>query len=422
MRIKKNELSRFLVGLILIANIKFFSLPGSFVIIGSVCNYHTKILVCFLIMCFILVEGLNYKKDIFHKAVVYFSLLVFATFIYTYIFYDNQSIFSIIKRQYHLFAVWLVFPLITFLKRNENVKWMFRTIAFIGLAYSVYVILVKVVYSTIGVLLIDTKMQYVQTRDGSLRLARTATFISVSSVIAFCQFIKEFKVTKAILSLNSFSFALGTICVFYVGKTRVSELAIILSCFIVYILAYRRNTKFLIALLIIVTAPLLYQTIIEFYQSFYSRESIQGTEVRLAGYQYFLSHMFDGKIFGIGLVTSDSYWDLLYGSEGSYILSDLGYIGFLGVYGICGLAYLIFLLRMCVKILKKIIKNNKIEDYPECVGYLVFFGVSGFSLMFTDSQRCLYLPIFIVLYWIINEMTIDWSEFGTNEYKKSCNY
>ena len=402
----KISLSRFLVGFILIANIKFFSVPGSYAILGSICNYYSKLLVCLAIALFFVAEHIIITKNKYTQVVIAFLLLIGATIIYTVINYPNQSFFLILKKYYYFGAVWFAVPLMSFLKRNNNLQWFFKFIALIGLIYSVYVILVKIVFNFTGVLLIDTNMQYIQMRGGSLRLARTSTFISVSTIIALSNYIKEFKNQKKFFSINFLSFVFGLISIFWVGMTRISELAVVVSGGIIIILSFKKYMKVLVSVFLVVCLPIIYQTIMDFYYSFYSKETVLGTEVRTEGYSYFLSHMFDGKIFGMGLVTSERYHSLLYGAEGRFILSDLGYIGYIGIFGICGIVFLLYLFRTVMKTIKKTYQNQLLPQYPEVIGYLLFFGISGISLAFTDAQRCLYLPIMIILYWIIDEIVL----------------
>lgn len=404
------SVSKMCILLILLANMEFLSLPGSYAIFGSICNYYSRVLLIVGIFMLILSEfqvdkSLPLYKNKYTFLVCAYILMLILVYIYSIFKYLDQSPIRLIIKYYYLFAILFVPPMMKFLKRDGNIKWFLDLISWLGLIFSIYVILVKIIYSFTGILLIDQTMQYVQIRNGGLRLARTATFICVSTIESFALLLKTNYSKEWLKSKYFYSFIFGIISLFYVAQTRATELAILGGCFVMFFLSQRVKKKALIVIALIVFSPFILKIAVEFYNSFFSISDnyILGTQVRLDGYTYFFSHMFDGKIFGLGFLDSSVHSDLLYGPYGTYILSDLGYVGYLGVFGIVGLVFLILLFGCFIRTIKLAKRTVGLQKYPETVGYFVFFSITCFSLMFTDPQRCLYLPFFILFYWIIDQ-------------------
>lgn len=405
----KSLFSKACILLILIANAKFLSIPGTYALFGSVAHYYSKLLVCACIMVVFVYECI--VKDHFRIAMnpisilaVCYLILVACVLVYSILKYPEQSVIRLIRRYYYHIAVLFVFPLMAFMKRPENREWFVRTIVIIGLIYGAYTVGVKLIYSLSGKLLIDTEMQHIQFRNGGLRLARSATFISLSSVIAFAEYLKHRHCLKhKILNVYLLSFVFGALNLLYVSQTRVNQAALIIACFVMLMVIYPMRIKLCIVGLLTCLIPVIIPIVRSFLQSFFSSDNLAGTQIRFDGYAYFLSHMFDGGLIGMGLIVSPELEKLLYRPNESYYVSDLGYIGFLGVYGVLGLIFLVALFAVFVSILWRAVKQRQLRNYPDAIGYLVYFAITGLSLMFSDVQRCLYLPIYLILFWMIDK-------------------
>ena len=403
---RRNNIQRLLLALIFIANVKFFSVPGSYRLFSAVCDYHNKILVCLLVFLFFAIGFRRRlripKREWPQRVTLVFLSLVLVTAVYSLLRYPGQSLFHIIRKYYYLSAVILIFPLMGFFRqRRDNVLWFVNLIAVIGLVYSVYTLFVKVVYEATGALLIDNRMQIIQSRGGSLRLARTATFIGPATVLSLTMLLKSHgshRVGSPLLYLLSTVF--GIINIFFISQTRAMEIAMIAFLFLMVFFRSRHLGRTLILVVMLCALPLILQIVNSYRSSFTGGADYASTTIRLSGYAYFLSHAFDGGLLGMGLIGSPSYYHILFGPEGRYNLSDDGYFGFLGMYGVLGLIFLIYLFARLIKLLMKVMRQRKLREFPEALGYLVYFAVTGWSLFFTDPQRCLYLPLFLSMFWI----------------------
>lgn len=411
--ISKLNYHKFFICLILIANIEFFSIPGTYKILGGICNYNIKFLV--FVLCVLYVCVWIYKKEFkiclkwkaFGTIFRYYLVMIVFLILYSAFKYQYQSLPPILKEYGYLFCIILILPLADFLINDANIKWFTNCICIIGFILATYSIVTKIIYDSTGVLLMDAQMQVVQARGGSLRLARTATFICIPTIIAFAEIIKsKNKASKIYLMM----FITGIINLFWVSKTRMIQLSVLLACYVIFYFSSKKKGRVMIILAICVFLPMILAMLGDFYNSFFEATSIAGTEVRIDACRYYLPHAFDGVIFGLGLLSSKNYGSLLHGPYGLYYLSDLGYLGYFSVFGIAGLIFLIRLYIWCIRGLR----NVNIFLHPEMLGLFVFLLISGLSLMFTDAQRCLYLP-FVLAYFYIGSVPLK-----PDEVKQSC--
>ena len=388
----------------MIANIEFFSLPGTYRLFGLVCSYRNKILVCVLTIL-LLFNELNHRVSIkmtdHNKIAITFISLVFLTFIYSFIKYPHQTVFYLFRKYYYYLAILFVFPMIKFLIRKGNLWWFLRILSIVNLCYSTYIVMVKMIYSISGALLIDQQMQSIMIRNG-LRMANSATFIMVSSIVCLATYFKIDRRKFRKIS-NSFlmSYIMGLFCVFYAAQTRASELALLAGSIVIIILSVSAKKRLVIFFSSAVLLGEIYRYSVEFYNSFFSSEFYSSTRIRIEGSKYFLSHTFDGGLLGMGLIGSPSYYHILFGPYYRYNLSDVGYFGFVGVYGLLGVLFLALFFVYMVSSKRRIRIKDSRKLFPEQIGYFVFIVIIGFSQIFTDPQRCLYLPLFIIMYWII---------------------
>lgn len=408
MKIRISQIERALVIFILSANIMFFSIPGLSSALESICGFSNKKLV--VISIFVLLI-LNTRGKIHTSAlrgtssriVQYYIAMYLITFLISWISYKVVTIQTFMSVYYYAFAILLYFPLKRMLKSEEDYRWLINTIIIIGTIYSVYMIISKGVYQLSGKIIFDTISQYMQFRNGSLRLARPANFVCISSVFCFTQYLKLSKKQKK--SKNAaikylILFVIGMVCLLYVSQTRTYYVAFLFCCVMGLLSFYSSKKKVILICALMFCIPLFVPSLQTFTASFYSEENVWGTEIRLSGYAYFLSHMFDNFLCGIGLVSGTSYSSLLTGGKDlyGYVITDMGYTGFLGVFGILGVILLIALFVLFLITYRSFKSAGLIYEYPEVVCIPIFFIIITWSLSFADPQRSLYLPIILSVY------------------------
>lgn len=410
---KLTKYERFLlfeIVVVLIANLSFFGLPIISDAMISIANYHRKKLVCglivFLFLQFIVFERklkFVFYTNIYHKLVYYYLIVIITISGISCIVY-SQNFSELFNTYYYLLSILLFFVLSFHFRQSNNFYDHFLNLFInIGVIYSVYIILAKVLYG-FGITIFSTQIYYIQTRASSLRLASPSDYLGIAAVICFAFIIKNrMTFTAETKRLNYVKLFVIIFAVFFVTQTRMYEITIIISCLLMYLFSTKLTIKkLLIVLLISIFILLFWDTFDRFFTTFSSsstnKEYVWSTLLRMEGIDYYLSHMFDHKIMGIGFVVNRSYSFILYGENGNLAISDVGYFGFLGVYGIMGLLFLLFWFYNNTKTTIKIIKKNIAEQYAECIGLFAFIAFSFISVIFSDSQRTAYLPIYLAIF------------------------
>lgn len=414
MKISKRQVSRFLVALIFLANIMFFSLPGIASALSSICGFSNKRLVVFLIIVLVLFYfGIKYPVALFKgessRIAIYYICMYLVTFIISCFRYNGVGIKTFLSNYYYFGAILLYFPLKYMLKNQDDYKWLVHLIVWIGTIYAIYMIGAKLMYSYGGKIIFDQTVQYVQQRNGSLRLARPASFVCISTLFSFTEWVKYDSTNNKASKKYFVLFCIGMFCLVWVTQTRIYQVAFLISCAVTLATVFNNKKKIVLFFALLFCIPIIIGGIREFYQSFYSVENIWGTEIRISGYTYFLSHMFDNYVCGIGLVLGSPQGLLLTGgkTQYGYAVTDMGYTGFLGVFGILGVVLLILLGRLFLRTKGKIEQKNLLMTYPEVISLPVLFVIMTWSLSFTDPQRCLYLPIILAVYSFYESQSVN---------------
>jgi hypothetical protein len=381
----------------------FFSIPGLSSAFSSICAFSIKKLVVWLILFLMLITfNRSVPKSIFKgstsRVAIIYVIMYLTTAVYSIIRYNSVTLKTISSYYYFVLAIIFYFVMKKIIEDEKMYEWFIKNIVLIAMIYSTYMIVCKVVFEVSGIYLFDTTAQFIQTRGGSLRLARPANFICIGAAFTFCTFLRNNLKHSPEAKKYLFYFIIDMIALVYVTQTRIYQVAFLVSCFLGLLYFYNAKKKLIVIGCVLVAIPIIIPALQEFYQSFYTYENVWGTEIRLSGYMYFISHMFDGGLWGIGLVYSSANSSLLTGGLMNYVLTDMGYTGFLGVFGLMGLVFLFILVRLFIKNYSRLKKTNSLSNYPEAVVLPVFFLIITWSLSFADPQRCLYIPILLIAY------------------------
>lgn len=410
--VKYSTILKILVVLILLSNIMFFSLPVISSVMQPICDFSDKKLLIVLILVMTLfvicqrIKLFDFKYNSSKAALIY-VFMYFIAFAYSIVCYSGVTVKTIAGYYFYPLAILFFFALKSFIKSEKNYYWFVNTIIIIGAIYSAYMIIAKILATYTGVFIVNIEIQRVQQRIGQLRFARPANFISISALFAWSMFIKGLNDSHFSKRKYFLLFVLQITAIAYVTQTRIYYLVFFIVCFITLWKYKQGNSRLLLIVLGLVGLPIIYYSFRELYQSLFTDENLWGTEIRQSGYQYFFSHMFDGVICGIGTVYNSPHVYLLTGKQNyGYVLSDMGYAGFIGVFGLCGVVCLVRLLFLFIRTHSalKQIKMQKI--YPETVAIPVFFLIINISLSFADPQRCMYLPIILLVYYHIESQLI----------------
>ena len=410
--VKFSTILKTLVVLILLSNIMLFSLPVISSVMQPICDFRNKKLLIVLILVLTLVvicqriKIFDFKYNSSKAALIY-VFMYFIVITYSIFHYSGVNVKTIAGYYFYPLAILFFFALKSFITSEKNYYWFVNTIIIIGAIYAAYMIIAKIVATYTGVFIVDTEVQNVQQRIGQIRFARPANFISISALFAWSMFIKGLNDLRFSKGKYFLLFVLQITAIVYVTQTRIYYLAFFIVCFITLWKYMQGNSRLLLIALGLAGLPIIYYSFQELYQSFFTDENLWGTEIRQSGYHYFFSHMFDGVICGIGTVYSSPHVYLLTGNQNyGYVVSDMGYAGFIGVFGLCGVVCLVGLLLLFIRTNSSLKQIKMKKIYPETVTIPVFFLIINISLSFADPQRCMYLPIFLLVYHHIESQLI----------------
>ncbi len=427
----------FEIAAILIVNVNFFGLPIVSDAFIWLADYHRKKLVCGLVT-FLFVQYFVFERKLklvinagsYFKLVYFYLFMIFVISGMSCVIY-SQKLDDLFNTYYYLISILLFFVLDYHFKKSDNFYQHFLNLIIdIGVLYAVYVIIAKVLYR-FGFTIFSTQIYYVQTRGNSLRLASPADYLGIAAVLCFAILIRShFAFSTQKQRLSYMKFIVIVFAVIFVTQTRIYEVAIISSCLLMYLFSAKLTIKKVVIVLLLSIFVLFFWDILEhFFASFSvtseNNEYLWSTLLRLEGIDYYLSHMFDHKIMGLGFIVNRSYSWMLYGDNGNIVVSDVGYFGFLGVYGILGLLFLVFWYYNNIKTSIIIARKHLSFQYIEHIGLFIFIAVSFLSVIFSDSQRTLYLPIYLAIFdYIYNKSNrvVLKKNIGGCYYEKGGNY
>lgn len=405
-RISRAMIPDFIFFIILVANISFFNLPGISDALYLVAGYHFKrmilwiTLLVFGLLCIkspkFIEDFFDIKQDPYGNLTKYYLMLAIVTMVCSLMIYPIQNLAQTIQTYYYYMILLLYFILIYWMRRYPGFyERMCSSIVWCGTVYSIYLILAKILYDFGGRVVFSELTMDAYTRSG-VRFSRSADFCTFAALVAFCIWMNNTKKKKYLIG-----FLVNTCCVFFAGQTRMLELSLLVGIAGSYLYCTKMTKKKMgVIVAVLVVMALGMRKILNFVDSFsLSIENNYSTSLRMEGWHYYIGHMLDHGLLGIGLIANDAYRMILTGRQRiSFVITDMGYAGFLGEFGILGVSFLVFLIFIIGRDLIRIKKRGLVRQHNIVAGMAAFWVLSLFSLMFNDVQRIVFFPICMAIF------------------------
>ena len=389
---------KWLITILMILELQYFNL----VEIKALDNYNTvsnKMLMMCIILLYVLFNYVlrrNYKLK--HNSVSFINLAMFMVTLliavqalYTMPKY-NETFVDIIRATGHLFMLALAYALIDIYLLEDSINGALNLISNITFVSMLLYLANAIVNNFTGISLLIVKV--VQIRNGRPRI--TMPVMSTFMILyEWFEFLNDDRRNKR----KHFVYVLiGLAGLFYVDMTRMLQISVIVSMVAIYF--FRKNhtkNQLLFAIALIGILILIVNT--DYFSGFLDSFSLTGsqgdsTRARLNAIAYFSEFTKDNLFLGMGMVRPyrQDLYNIYFGPIGTYnCLDDIGIFGLFFYYGLFGLILYIMLLLRWGWILIHV-KNNC--AYSLLVGLFVFALATSPSLIITNSQRSLLIPIF----------------------------
>lgn len=280
--------------------------------------------------------------------------------------------------------------------RDGNTDDFFKYFNIIAFVWYILLIIQSYQYNYNGSLFMLTSQtnERILTRDSGIRLG-IGTVGNLMILYNFHIIIQKHR--KALI--NIILFAMGIYCAFMIQQTRMYNIAIIISLAMIYISAGKITSK-RITRICFIAVVLVFFLNSQIAQSFFDSFSVTGdsgnnTLVRLKSINYYMSIFYKSPIFGFGLTSNEK----VYSGGGLYDLTDVGFIGLLAQSGLFSIILFIIPVIRLIYILKESNKaKNRVVNYPLMVGLCVFVITTAGSLIITNQDRAMIIPIIMALF------------------------
>lgn len=393
---------KWLIIVLLVLELQLFNI----VEIKALDNYNTvgnKMLMLCITLMYVLVNYVlrrNYKLkhrcvSFINAATVMLFVLIAVQAFYTMPKY-NESFVDIIRATGHLLLLAFSYVLVDIYLYEERINSALSLISRLTFV-AVFLYLVNaLIYNFTGDSLLAFKV--IQIRNGRPRMSMPvmACFMIIFEWFGFLTENSRDKFKHLICVL------IGLAGLFYVDMTRMLQISIMLSIIAMYL--FRKNlTKSQMILIMISIFAIMILGNTDYFSGFmdsFSATGSQGgsTSARLNAMTYFSKFTKDNLFLGMGMVRPyrPDLYRVYFGPVGTYnCLDDIGVFGLFYYYGLFGLILYIILLLRWGWILAHA-KNN--ENYSLLVGFFVFALATSPSLIITNGQRALLIPIFVSVF------------------------
>lgn len=412
------KMSSMLFVFLIISELRFFSIPYVSTFFSSICNYHMKLLSCFIILLFAVLmlkemgnrnECYRIGKNILAKSMIYFIFVIFITYVASVIVYNNTSPFKILGQYHYYISYFLFFVLIYYMRINSSFANTCITILVkMVTIYAIYSIVSKWAFQSFGIRLMDATTQLYSSRNGSLRFGQISDYVALASILSFIQIYRS-DITSLEVKKNFFRFSINLFAILYVSQTRMYVISIVATIIVILLMGEKKSYKKIVIVgFIFLSSILLREVIGEFISTF--SEYSYSTQNRVGALVYYSKKMFDMFLIGIGF-PSTSNSNIIRGVKNSYSLTDCGYIGFLAVFGVLGLIFLILLLVWLINNIFYFQKSNNKYYKKFSLGLGVYFIISNFTLGFADPQRVILWQIVLAILYYYRYL-ISYTERG----------
>jgi len=359
-------------------------------------NSYRKHLIVFIIAIsffLLLNKFIGYHKFKFNGFVLSFFIIFIIDFLISLYRYNLDIITLFLNSNHYLiiFASYIIVYCMNAIGKNLVLK-VFMVFTLIS---SVLLITQYLLFPSTGFFLaIENQSNF---RFGSLRITQGEGLINIVTVLSFGLLLNRDTKSK-ILPLLTFTF--GFLELFLVQKTRMAILCVVLACLVLLIIKYFKNigkTYLLFILMVFLVFLLQHLGILEKYLSSFTSNSYSfSAQNRNEAIAFYLGQLKEYIIFGMGFPPLDSV--LVKGYSGTFYKDDVGIIGYLNTFGTVGLVWYIVLLIALLKVLIKSMILKTVSYNFETLGLVMYVIFTSGTLIITDPQRIIALPILLALF------------------------
>ena len=393
---------KWLIIILMILELQFFNIAEAKVLenYNTVTNKMLMVCIVLLYMLFNYILRRNYKLkrsyvNFTNIAIMALFLLIAIQACYTMPKY-NESFVDIFRATGHLLLLALSYVLIDIYSIEGDISGALNLISKITFFAVLLYLVHALIYNFTGASLLSFKV--IQIRNGRPRMSMPAmtSFMIIYEWFRFLNDNRKKKYKHLIYVLIGFA------GLFYVDMTRMAQISIVLSMVAMYL--FRKNlTKSQMIFVIMSIAIIMVVGNTDYFSGFLESFSVTGsqggsTSARLNAITYFSQFTKNNLFLGMGMVRPyrPDLYSIYFGPVGTYnCLDDIGIFGLFYYYGLFGLILYIALLLRWAWIMVRA-KNN--DNYALLVGIFVFTLVTSPSLIITNAQRALLIPIFFSVF------------------------
>lgn len=360
---------------------------------------------------------LNKKnKKSFDSSTIFLTLSLIVVCIFSAIFY-SQSLFSTFENMYWYFVFpFLYFGLKDYLIEFGNLVKFDKIIVVTGVLLSV----VYLLYSKGFINLHPNAIIDIQNLSSGKVEYGFSRFQAPADFVFFVSFYLSLTLTIEMRELNVKYFIQQILLIanlFFVGQIRV-YFVIAFMLFIVTlffkIVGKFKQTKIIFIIFGFLAGCFLILYLIKKLNFFGGGARQASSIVRSEEISYYLSHMFDHKLFGVGFPDITYNYYLIRGFSPTYLapvyyLEDVGVFGFLGVFGLLGIIYILLFLNNLVSHIR--VSQDKIIMYI----FICAFLATCFTLIPLNNSRIELMPFYLIIITILSRSKKNEKYFISSE-------
>lgn len=420
------KLAQISILLILLFEMRFFYIMS--IPLEKFNTYHNKLIIFILIIttCIMLIIKyikIGYKKSIFFSYVIFFIVMYFIQFCISILRY-NQTVFDIFSSSYYFLIVLFYFILIYYVKDDKTYNNIIRFIVYGTTILAVLFILQAILYSIsnrifLNIFELNNGLE-IQTRGEGIRLTQPSTLLSFSIILSYSEILKCRIQRKRLKSIYILNVLLGIIYLLVVCKTRVLTISVIGTLFLITACIstkdIRKKSLIIVVLIFSGIIVLNLNSTKEFIKSFNQQES-GSVFARKEAISYFTKQFKESMLLGRGFINdiegTEAFY-IVHGPQGYLNTTDVGIVGLMCIWGSIGLVWFFSILIKMINIIIKIYSKGNLNLAIELIGIFSYIILTSLTLIITDRQRIILLPISLAIFEYNYKNTLKIS----NNYKR----
>ncbi|GEM_PF-2507131 len=408
-----NIIIKNIIIIIFLLESRFFYLIPMPKIISKFNNYSNKFIIFLVIIITVFSIIVSTKKMYkikqfkFNRIMVLFIVMFISEIILSYINY-HQGFKNILMSSYYFLIILFYYILMFYIKKIGSIGFIKKVIISFSLILSIIFIIQSIKYNAGGVYFLKTTvfdMKDLPFRNGNIRLTFASTLISLGIILSFSEVLKGKKIIEGNNLLNVVSFFFSSYYLLFVCQTRILIICEVISIIIMILFKAQNNflKKSLILMLTVLAIAYIsnLNTTQMFFASFNDPVNKVSNMYRLEALNYYIQIIKENMFFGMGFVRplegTDAF-TLVHGYQGYLYTTDVGIVGLVSIFGLLGASWFIGII---IKLFYMLLRLKKYKDavyYIELIGIITFLIFTSATIIVTDPQRIILLPVIMVIF------------------------